>query len=536
MKKYWGNDTSLSDPEPTITVKMTYEAINATEQSFPETTLKELIEQQYRETPDRIALTFKDQQLTYRELNERANQLARKLRDGGVKPDQVVGVLLERSLEMMVGIFAILKAGGAYLPLAPEAPQSRIHYMLSDAGATVLLTHKGFADKLEFAGAILALDDPGLYVGDAQDLPTLHASSDAAYVIYTSGSTGQPKGVIVEQRSVVNRLWWMQRAYPIGEADVLIQKTPIHFDVSVWELFWWAFTGSRLHILGPGMAAVPFVLADEIARRKVTVMHFVPSMLNVFLAYLEHAGTKDRLASLRTVFCSGEALKPLQVEQFYQQVGIGSATKLVNLYGPTEATVDVSWFNCLPGKTYSKIPIGKPIDNLRLYVVNENLEALPPGQEGELVIAGEGLARAYLNQPALTQAKFIQPQIEGEERVYRTGDLAVLNAEGEFEFLGRIDRQIKIRGMRIEPGEIESVTRRHPAVRDCLVLARQPSPNIILLIAFVVLKSVIDPEEIKVYCREYLPDYMIPGRCIALDSIPLTPNGKADRKALIALI
>ncbi|MGG4186767.1 amino acid adenylation domain-containing protein, partial [Paenibacillus jamilae] len=421
-------------------------------------TLSALFEQQAAKTPDQVAVLCGSESLTYAELNERANRLARTLRAEGVEPDQPVGILVQRSLDMIVGIYAILKAGGAYVPIDPEYPADRIRFMLEDSGAKLVLTQSHLAEQasLSFNGQVLVLDREDLYHENGSNLEPLAGPHHVAYVIYTSGSTGKPKGVMVEHHSVLNRILWMHDRYGLSAEDTILQKTAFTFDVSVWELFWWSLVGSKVSLLPLGGEKNPEDIVDTIARDGVSTMHFVPAMLHAFLEYVEQQPQEvmqAKLGTLRHVFASGEALPPQHVARFQRLVSNLVGAKLINLYGPTEATVDVSYFDCEPNETYSVIPIGKPIQNIRLYIVKEGTEQLQPiGVAGELCIGGVGVARGYLNRPELTAEKFVKdPFAEDEagyERMYRTGDLARWMPDGNIEYLGRIDHQVKIRGYR----------------------------------------------------------------------------------------
>jgi amino acid adenylation domain-containing protein len=513
---------------------------NRTEAAFPDNvTLQELIEAQFdARAADTAVLcdhdkAFATPALTCAALNAKANQLAHALRAHGVGPGQIVALMVERSFAMIVGILGIVKAGAAYLPLPPDNPPARSHYMLKDAGISVLLVHGRTAGQLAFAGRIIDLDDPDLYRGSAANPTILNRPQDLAYVIYTSGSTGKPKGVMIEHRALINRLHWMQQAYPIGEDDVILQKTPYSFDVSVWELFWWALQGARLCFLMPGGERNPLAIVDAISKHRVSVMHFVPSMLNVFLEYLggKDAAFMKGLDSIRQVFASGEALTPSHVRKFNAILGSRTGARLANLYGPTEATVDVSYFDCPAHNDFESIPIGRPIHNIRLYVMKGGRQ-VPIGEPGELCIAGIGLARGYLNNPALTAEKFTDNPVNPGERIYRTGDVARWRPDGNIEYLGREDYQVKIRGLRIELGEIENTVREYHGVNDCVAVVRKHSESVVLITAFLVCKSGLDIDDLKRYLKQRLPDYMIPHRFEKLDEMPLTPSGKADRKAL----
>ncbi len=513
------------------------ERFNRTEHPFPDaTTLHALFEAQVARDGAATAVicdhdkTFGPSTLTFAQLNAKANQLAHQLRAAGVQPGSIVGLIVERSFAMIIGLLGIHKAGGAYLPIAPDNPPDRIRYVLQDAAVRVLLVQQKTAQVVAFDGLIINLESPETYQGSEENLPGVNQPDDLAYVIYTSGSTGRPKGVMVEHRSVVNRLHWMQCAYPIGAGDVILQKTPYYFDVSVWEFFWWTMTGATLAFLRPGGEKIPMLLVDAIRRHRVTVLHFVPSMLNAFLEYLEGRDVTG-LASLRRVFASGEALMPAHVRKFNDLLGHSSAAKLTNLYGPTEATVDVTYFDCPSDNDFERIPIGRPIHNTQLHILKDG-QATPIGEPGELCLAGVGLARGYLNNAALTAEKFTDNPVRPGERIYRTGDIARWLPDGNVEYLGREDHQVKIRGLRIELGEIENTIREFPGVSDCVVTVRRYSESVILIIAYLVERTPLDHASLKAHLKERLPDYMVPSHFERIEGIPLTPTGKADRKAL----
>jgi D-alanine--poly(phosphoribitol) ligase subunit 1 len=491
--------------------------------------IQQLIEAQVEARPGATAVVCGDQSLTYAELNARANRLAHRLRAEGVGPGSIVALMVERSLAMIVGILGVVKAGAAYLPVPPDHPAERTRYMLDDGGVKILLVHGKTAGRFAFSGLALDLDEP--LEGETANPVLLNKPDDLVYVIYTSGSTGKPKGVMIEQRALVNRLRWMQAAYPIGPGDVILQKTPYSFDVSVWELFWWALQGATLAMLVPGGERNPLALVEAVRKHRVSVMHFVPSMLNVFLEYLDAKGdgARESLSSLKRVFASGEALTPSHVRKFNALL----EACLTNLYGPTEATVDVTYFDCPRGRDIDIVPIGRAIDNTRLYVIRDGREAAV-GETGELCIAGIGLARGYLNNPALTAEKFVDNPVNPGERIYRTGDLARWLPDGNVEYLGREDHQVKIRGLRVELGEIESTVREFPGVVDCVAAVDRRSESVIMLVAHVVSRSELDAAALKEYLRKRLPEYMVPHRFERLAELPLTSSGKADRKALLA--
>ena len=515
-------------------------AFNRTFREFPDnTTLHEMIEAQVRRNPLQPAVICDHDQfwgcstLNYHQLNERANQVAHRLKEQGVGPGQIVGIMVERSFAMIIGIFGILKAGAAYLPLSPDDPPDRLRYVLTDARILVLLVNAATAAKAPAGLSLIHLEQPDTYSGPAANPVLLNSPGDLAYVIYTSGSTGKPKGVMIEHRSVVNRLHWMQSAYPIDNRDVLLQKTSYCFDVSVWELFWWALEGSTLCLLMPRGEKLPLAIVEAVRKHRVSVLHFVPSMLNVFLEYLDGRPDKvsSALGSLRRVFASGEALSPAHVRKFNETIGQNTGSRLTNLYGPTEATVDATFFDCPAEGDFVRVPIGRPIQNMRAYVIKDGRESAI-GEAGELCLAGVGLARGYLNNQKLTQDRFIEhPSIKGE-RIYRTGDVARWLPDGNIEYLGREDHQVKIRGLRIELGEIESTIQAFPGIADCVVITKKYSESIILIIAYVVCKQEVNLEFLKQHLLRQLPEYMVPSHFEKMSQIPLTSNGKADRKAL----
>ena len=513
---------------------------NRTDFEFPDhATLRELIEAQVARHPDATAVICDHDKftaapsLTYRQLDEKVNQVAYRLRAEGVGPGHVVALMVERSYAMIIGILGVVKAGGAYLPVPPGNPADRTEYMLKTGGVNVLLVQDRTPIPFDFRGRVINLQDPDTYRGSTANPANLNKPDDLAYVIYTSGSTGRPKGVMIEHRALVNRLHWMQYAYPIHEGDVVLQKTPYSFDVSVWELFWWALQGAKLCFLVPSGERNPLAIVETIRKHRVSVMHFVPSMLNVFLEYLDgKAGTVQRdLGSVRRIFASGEALTPSHVRKFNDIWGSWTGARLTNLYGPTEATVDVTYFDCPAHNGFDNIPIGRPIHNIRLHVIKDGRQ-VAIGEPGELCIAGVGLARGYLNNPALTAEKFTENPVNPGEKIYRTGDVARWLPDGNVEYLGREDHQVKIRGLRIELGEIENTIREHPGISDCVALVRKYSESVIFIIAYVVCKSDLDQADLKAFLKSRLPDYMIPNHIERIAAVPLTPSGKADRKAL----
>ncbi|MGW5669986.1 amino acid adenylation domain-containing protein [Micromonospora sp. NPDC003776] len=511
-------------------------AWNDTTADFPRTqSLHGPIEERAAATPDAVALTIEGRSLTYAELNAAANRIAHRLRATGVGPETLVGVCAERSVELVAGLLGVLKAGGAYLPLDPEYPADRLAFMVTDADARVVLVQRHLRDVLpETTARLLDLDDAGVWADQPTTDPEPAAGPEhLAYVIYTSGSTGRPKGVPNTHRGIVNRLDWMQRTYRLGADDAVLQKTPASFDVSVWEFFWPLREGARLVLAKPGGHKDGGYLRDLLVAERITTAHFVPSMLTVFLG---EEGIEAATA-LRRVICSGEELPLTSAADFTARL---PWCGLHNLYGPTEAAIDVSAWACDPAllAQVTSVPIGAPISNLRLHVLDPAGAQCPVGVAGELHIGGVGLARGYHRRPALTAEKFVPDPWSGEPgaRLYRTGDLArwVVGPDGSgvIEFLGRIDHQVKLRGLRIELGEIESALREQPGVSEAAVIVREDSPGDKRLTAYLV--GGAEHGTVKAALKETLPEYMVPAAFVTLDELPLTPNGKLDRRALPA--
>ncbi|HXH38622.1 MAG TPA: amino acid adenylation domain-containing protein, partial [Thermoanaerobaculia bacterium] len=491
--------------------------------------------------PGRTAASFAGQTLSYQELHRKTSSLAFYLQSLGVRPESVVGLCLERSLEMMIGIVGTVQAGGAYLPLDPDYPDDRLTYMLQDSSATIVLTQEKFSDRLRSllpAGrSVVCLDTEWAAISRcAFDLEVLGVElrrevtpRNVCYVIYTSGSTGKPKGAVIEHLALVNRLHWMQKCYRLDGSDVVLQKTPYSFDVSVWEFFWPLTTGAAVVFAGPdGHKDVRYLenLIDEAA---VTTLHFVPSMLRSFL---DNASVS--CSSVRQIFASGEALDRQSVDRYKTRF---PNAVLQNLYGPTEAAIDVTFFDC-SHLTYPFVPIGAPIDNIQLYVLDPHNHPQPIGVAGELHIAGDGLARGYLNRPELTQDKFVPNPFRPGARMYRTGDLACWMEDGNIQYLGRIDTQVKIRGFRVEIGEVEATLNQYPRVQESAVIARGQDFDKQLIGFYRANETTTDHlvqlpnEDLRAHLLRTLPEYMVPAAFVTVAAIPLSSNGKVDRGAL----
>lgn len=520
---------------------------NQTAHAVPETTLNALLQTQAHLSPSNTAVVFENHRLSYDELSNQANQLAHYLIQQGVGPGKFVGLAIPRSLALIVAQQAIIRAGGAYLPIDPDYPTERIRYMQDHAQPVLILTCQSLASLFSFPCVFVdnVLHDGANASGVnvpwhsmpshwplANEMRQPLQATDPAYVIYTSGSTGKPKGVVVSHRAIVNRLLWMQDQYVIGSGSKVLQKTPSSFDVSVWEFFWPLITGATLVVAPPELHKDPQGLAQLIQQQAIQVMHFVPSMLQAFL----DCPAAQNCTSLQKVMCSGEALPRDAVIQFYQC--LPQAT-LHNLYGPTEAAVDVTYWDCPQHQDSATVPIGKPIWNTRMYVLDRQLQPTPVGVKGELYIAGRNLAEGYLGQRELTAERFVpDPFAENGQRMYRTGDLASWNPQGELEYFGRMDHQVKLRGLRIELGEIEAVMAQQPLVAQAAVAIKHSPSNEPMLVGYIVptLASAADQDELITAVREVivnqLPDYMVPPVIQVLSALPFSPSGKLDRKQL----
>ena len=507
---------------------------NDTQADYPmDVCIHQLFEAQAEPTPDAVAVVFEGKQLTYSELNARANQLARYLGKRGIGPDQLVGICVERSLEMVIGLLGILKADGAYLPLESSYPIERLAFMLEDAQASVLLTQARLLEGLPGHRAeLICLDSDWEKIAreGTENLSSGTTPESLAYVTYTSGSTGRPKGVMISHRAVLNRLFWMQETYQLTETDRVLRNAPFSTGTATWQFFWPLSVGARSVVARPDGHRDSAYLVELMAKQKITIAHFVPSMLQVLLE--EQAF--EVCNHLRYVLCDGEALSVKLRDRFFAR----SDAELYNLYGQTETCMDVTFWACRRDVDLPIVPIGRPYTNSQIYILDSHLQPVPIGVPGELYAGGLGLARGYLDHPGLTTEKFMPNPFTSEPgvRLYKTGDLARYRPDGTIEFLGRLDHQVKIRGFRIELGEIEAVLGRHPGLREVVVLAREDVPGEKRLVAYVAPHHQPMPAlaELRRFVKERLPEYMVPAAFVFLEALPLTPNGKVDRRALPA--
>jgi amino acid adenylation domain-containing protein len=497
----------------------------------------ELFEQQVEKTPDTIAVVFDNQQLTYQELNQRANQLAHHLQTIGVKPEVLVGLGVDRSLEMIVGMLAILKAGGAYVPLDPDYPPERLAYMVADAQVSVLLTQERLLSSFptnEAPVVCLDRDWPSISMASSDNLASTATPENLAYIIYTSGSTGQPKGVMISQQNLVNFSQAAISAYEITSADRILQFASVSFDVAAEEIYPGLIQGATIYLRTTEMLNSPSEFWQHCQAWKLTLIDLPTAYWQQLTSELNSSTPLP--TAVRLVIIGGERANPAQVKLWQKQVG--EYPKLINAYGPTEVTVeatycDLTHVQLFPGQ---EVPIGKPLANIQAYILDSYLQPLPVGVVGELHIGGMGVARGYLNQPEFTAEKFIAHPFsdDPQARLYKTGDLARYLSDGNIEYLGRIDQQVKIRGFRIELGEVEAAISQYPQVSQVTVIDREDTPGNKQLVAYVIAQSneEISSTEIRTFLKDKLPSYMLPAAVVCLNELPLTPNGKIDRRAL----
>jgi len=491
--------------------------------------LHRLFEQQAEHTPDLDAVIFEDTSLSYVDLDSQSTRLAACLQEQGISVGGLVALYMHRSPEMVVALLAILKAGAAYIPLDTEYPAERLTLMLEDASPGYILTQVALEselDSFEFPHFCIDGDWPE-HTDTGRLLPVSVNPDDLAYVIYTSGSTGIPKGVMNTHQGICNRLQWMQDHFQLTAADRIFQKTPYSFDVSVWEFFWPIMTGACMVMARPDGHKDSGYMARLIQRESVSIIHFVPSMLRLFLDEPELAGSCQ---SLRHVICSGEALMPDLRDRFFSKLDM----RLHNLYGPTEAAVDVTWWECSREARGASIPIGWPVKNTSILILDEKMQPVADGKTGEICIGGIQVARGYLNRPELTSERFVENPNEQGQTLYRTGDLGCKREDGAFEFIGRMDFQVKLRGIRTELGEIELHLEKHPSVKQAVVTVREDKPGNQKLVAYMVMYpgQLLPITEMRAFVEDSLPEHMVPSVFMAMDKLPLTVSGKVDRKVL----
>jgi polyketide synthase PksJ len=544
---------------------------NDTKAEYPrEKTIHQLFEEQVARTPNNLAVSFEDSILTYHELNTKANQLAAILREKGVKADGIAGIMVERSLEMVIGAIAVLKAGGAYLPIDPSYPEERIKFLLEDSGTSLLLTNNQLKSKPGFNGETIEITDETIYQETGSNLETVNHSNDLAYIIYTSGTTGKPKGVMIEHRNVVRLMFNSRMQFDFNENDIWTMFHSFCFDFSVWEMYGALLYGGQLIVIPKIVARDPKEYLQLLKRKKVTVLNQTPTAFSSLNN--EEMQFSEAELGLRYVIFGGEALKPVILKAWKQKY---PRTRLINMYGITETTVHVTYKEIQPNDIEMNLSnIGKPIPTLTTYIVDQNMRLLPKGVPGELCVGGDGVARGYLNRPELTDERFIpisdfgfqisdltekrsvqtnsdgtilevtsefnnpqsaidNPQLNTPQlRMYRTGDLARWLPDGNLEYLGRIDFQVKIRGFRIELGEIENRLLNHGSIKEAVIIAKEDKNNNRYLSAYYTSNAELTGMELREYLSKELPDYMIPSYFVPLDKLPLTSNGKVDRKAL----
>lgn len=504
--------------------KLLYE-FNATEAEYPkDKMIYQLFEEQAEKTPDKVAICFNNIELTYRQLNEKANQLARYLIGKGVEEETIVGLLTSHSIETVIGILAVLKADGAYLPIDSGYPCDRISYMLEDSGCEILLTNIEIPEGVIFSGEIINLNNQDLYLGDSKNVECVNKQNDLVYIIYTSGSTGKPKGAMIEHQGLVNYIWWAKKMYVKGDDEVFPLYSSLAFDLTVTSIFTPLISGSKIIVYDEN-SDDEYVLYRIMKENRSTIVKLTPSHLSLL------KDMDNRNSSVRRFIVGGEDLKVSLARDIHES--FGGNIEIYNEYGPTETVVGcmIHKYDC-ENDTNVSVPVGIPAENVQIYILDKNLEPVPTGTVGEMYISGDGVARGYLNRPELTREKFIDNPFIIGKRMYKTGDLARFLSNGKIEYVGRADQQVKIRGYRIELGEIEKYLLSHEAVKDAVVIDIEDKNNDKYLCAYIIKKVEVETHELRDYLRSYLPDYMVPQHFIELDEIPLTRNGKVNIKLL----
>lgn len=501
---------------------------NDTKMEYPkDKSLQDMFEEQVEKTPNSDAVIFDGKKITYKELNERSNQLAKKLREQGVRPDQIVGLMVDdNSIEMIIGMIGIVKAGGAFLPIDPNHPKDRVDYMLEDSKAGILVTQTELKDAIQFRGETICLETQSLFTGECSNPEKINQPDSLVYVIYTSGSTGKPKGVQIEHSGIVNQIYGLKTRYEFESSLNHILLASITFDPSVQQIFLPLTTGGKLFLVPRSTRQSVKELWEFIVSSRIDIVNTVPSLMSIMLDHAASYGDRH----FKYIILAGEVLPKklyLRLKDFL------SADRIINIYGPTEATINATLHECRPEEPSATIPIGKPLMNYNIMILDAQQKLLPIDVPGEICISGAGLARGYLNNAQLTAEKFVPNPFAPGERIYRTGDLGRWTADGNIEFFGRIDHQLKIRGIRVEPGEVEAVLGQHPGVQDTAVIDLDHAGST-RLVAYVVSgqQRNVNVDELSAFLRDKLPDYMVPSAFVLLDSLPLTSNGKVDRQSL----
>lgn len=506
-----------------------FQQFNNTDADYPlDKTIHRLFEEQVERTPDKTAVVLADESLTYRELSNKANQLARRLQIKGITSESICALLMERSLTMIISIFAIIKSGGAYLPIDPTYPKDRIRFTLEDSKAKIILTDSALKNQFNFSVEVICVDQNDIYQGETSNLEFKTFPENLAYIIYTSGTTGRPKGVMIEHRNVVRLLFNDKMQFDFSDRDIWTLFHSICFDFSVWEMYGALLYGGKLIIVPKLIAQNTPKFLNLLKIHKVTVLNQTPSAFD--LLSKQEMECEDQDLSLRYIIFGGEALKPNMLKEWNEKY---PETKLINMYGITETTVHVTFKEISKHEIERNLSsIGKPIPTLKTYIMDKNMRIQPIGVPGELCVIGKGVARGYLNRPELSAEKFVVNPLDNQERLYRSGDLARILENGELEYLGRIDHQVKIRGFRIELAEIENQLIEHDSVKDVIVITKQGTSNDQFLCAYLIASKELTTQDLRVYLSQKLPEYMIPAYFVQLDSFPLTANGKLNRKML----
>ena len=521
------SELKLLSPAEEQSLRSDYNNTSVTYPISENSSIFSLFEENAKKYANRTCITADHHSICYKELLSFSESIDNVIRTLTNNQKSVVAVIAERSVSMYCAVYGIIRGGNAYLPISPEDPQERIDFILENSGVSLVIAQEQFVHLVKNTQCVNIAELIKNPSDSKEKLPCAALPEDTAYVIYTSGSTGTPKGVRISHKSVINRILWMNTTYPLNENSVILQKTPYTFDVSVWELFWWGMCSGSLAASNPGEHAIPSKILNAVYQNKVSHLHFVPSVFDIFLGYLEkHKEEQDKFSSVKHVFLSGEALDSALVHRFYALYDYQNV-HLHNLYGPTECTVDVTYYDCKP--TDKEVPIGIPINNTKIYITDKYLNLMPVGIKGELLVGGQNVGQGYLNAPQLTEEKFITNPFD-DGFLYKTGDLAYRRQDGQIIFCGRADSQVKINGQRIELSEIESTIKAVPEVESSAVIMSKINDKDTLIAYYCSNKHLDD--EIRTICENKLPRCMVPKQIHKIDQLPLHSNGKLDRKRL----